>query len=132
MQRIATDDGLLIGELAARAGLTVRTLHHYDQIGLVRASERTEAGHRCHSEADVRRLYQVVALRSLGVPLARIARALEGDGFTLKTRSPPSWRRSTPNSCTRGACDGAWSGSSRCWNAPRTHRSQSSRRSWRC
>ncbi len=84
MQQTTTDDGLRIGELAERAGLTVRTLHHYDQIGLVRASERTEAGHRRYSEADVRRLYQVVALRSLGVPLAGIARALEGDGFTLK------------------------------------------------
>ena len=71
-------------ELAERAGLTVRTLRHYDQIGLARASERAEAGHRRYSEADVRRLYQVVALRSLGVPLARIARALEGNGFTLK------------------------------------------------
>ena len=84
MHQISTDDGLRIGELAERAGLTVRTLHHYDQIGLVRASERTEAGHRRYSEADVHRLYQVVALRPLGVPLARIARALEGDGFTLR------------------------------------------------
>ena len=84
MHPITTDTGLRIGELAERAGLTVRTLHHYDQIGLVRASERTEAGHRRYSEADVRRLYQVVALRSLGVPLAGIGRALEGDGFTLK------------------------------------------------
>ena len=84
MQQTTTKDGLRIGELAERARLTVRTLHHYDQIGLVRASERTEAGHRRYSETDVRRLYQVVALRSLGVPLAGIARALEGDGFTLK------------------------------------------------
>ncbi len=84
MRQTTTDYWLRIGELAERAGLTVRTLHHYEQIGLVRASERTEAGHRRYSEADVRRLYQVVALRSLGVPLARIARALEGDRFTLK------------------------------------------------
>lgn len=84
MRQITTDGGLRIGELAERAGLTDRTLHHYDQIGLMRASERTDAGHRRYSEADVRRLYQVVALRSLGVPLARIAGALEGDGFTLK------------------------------------------------
>ncbi len=59
-------------------------MRYDDQIGLVRASERTEAGHRRYSSADVRRLYQVVALRSLGVPLARIARTLEGDGFTPK------------------------------------------------
>ena len=84
MRQIVIDNGLRIGELAERAGLTVRTLRHYDQIGLVWASERTEAGHRRYSEADVRRLYQVVALRSLGVPLAAIGRALDGDGFTLK------------------------------------------------
>jgi DNA-binding transcriptional MerR regulator len=84
MQRVGTVNGLRIGELAERAGLTVRTLHHFDQIGLVRASERTEAGHRRYSEGEVRRLYQVVALRSLGVPFAGIAGALEGDGFTLK------------------------------------------------
>ena len=54
------------------------------RIGELADVERTGAGHRSYSEADVRRLYQVVALRSLGVPLARIARALEGDGFTLK------------------------------------------------
>jgi len=83
MRQITTDEGIRIGELAGRAGLTVRTLHHYDRIGLVRASERTEAGHRRYAEADVRRLYQVVALRSLGVPLAQIARALDGDGLTL-------------------------------------------------
>jgi DNA-binding transcriptional MerR regulator len=46
MRRITTDDGLRIGELAERAGLTIRTLHHYDQIGLVRASERTAVGRR--------------------------------------------------------------------------------------
>ncbi|MGH2597039.1 MAG: MerR family transcriptional regulator [Actinomycetota bacterium] len=64
MKHVAPDHGLRIGELAGRAGLTVRTLHHYDQIGLVRASDRTDAGHRRYSEADIRRLYQVVALRS--------------------------------------------------------------------
>ena len=77
MHQTTTDDSLRIGELAERAGLTIGTLHHYDQIGLVRTSERAEAGHRRYAEADVRRLYQVVALRSLGVPLAGIARALE-------------------------------------------------------
>ena len=131
MTRRVPDNCLQIGELADRAGLTVRTLHHYDQIGLVRASERTEARHRRYSEADVRRLYQVVALRSLGVPLARIARALEGDGFTLKDAVTAQLEAVDADILQRGACDGAWSGSSRCWNAPTTHRSRSSRRSWR-
>lgn len=64
MRQITIDEVLRIGELAERAGLTVRTLHHYEQIELVRASKRTETGHRRYSEADVRRLYQVVARRS--------------------------------------------------------------------
>jgi DNA-binding transcriptional MerR regulator len=67
-----------IGELAASGGVTVRTLHHYDEIGLVQASERTSAGHRRYTDADVRRLYRVRALRQLGFPLEEIRTALEG------------------------------------------------------
>jgi DNA-binding transcriptional MerR regulator len=72
-----------IGELARATGLTVRTLHHYDQIGLVRPSERTWSGHRRYVEADVRRLYRVRALRSLGLSLEQIGRALEEVGEDL-------------------------------------------------
>ena len=67
-----------IGELAASTGVTVRALHHYDHLGLVRASRRTAACHRLYGEADVERLYQVVALRQLGLPLDVIAGVLEG------------------------------------------------------
>jgi len=67
-----------IGELAASMGLTVRALHHYGHLGLVRASRRTAAGHRLYGEADIERLYQVVALRQLGLPLEVIAAVLEG------------------------------------------------------
>jgi MerR family transcriptional regulator, thiopeptide resistance regulator len=66
-----------IGELAGASGVTVRTLHHYDEIGLIRASERTTAGHRRYTDADVRRLYQVRALRQLGLSLEEIRAALE-------------------------------------------------------
>lgn len=66
-----------IGELARASGLTNRTLYHYDDIGLVRASERTAAGHRRYTEADVRRLYRVRALRGLGLSLTDIATALD-------------------------------------------------------
>ncbi|GII88878.1 hypothetical protein Ssi03_68680 [Sphaerisporangium siamense] len=45
-----------IGELARATGVTVRTLHHYDEIGLVPASERTASGHRRYTEGDLRRL----------------------------------------------------------------------------
>ena len=69
-----------IGDLARRTGLTVRTLHHYDELGLVKPGERTHAGHRIYSEADVERLYRVLALRSLGLRLDAIARVLEQPG----------------------------------------------------
>jgi DNA-binding transcriptional MerR regulator len=65
-----------VGTLAARTGLTVRTLHHYDTIGLLAPSGRTEAGYRLYSEDDLRRLERVVLLRALGIPLRDIAMAL--------------------------------------------------------
>jgi len=57
--------------------VTVRALHHYDEIGLVPASERTPAGHRRYTGADVRRLYRVLALHRLGLSLADIAAVLD-------------------------------------------------------
>jgi methanethiol oxidase len=66
-----------IGELALLTGLTVRTLHHYDEIGLLRPSRRTPAGHRLYDAGDVQRLYQVVRLRELGLPLTAINAVLD-------------------------------------------------------
>jgi MerR family transcriptional regulator, thiopeptide resistance regulator len=73
-----------IGELARRTGLTVRTLHHYDDIGLLSPADRSEGGHRVYGEADVRRLYRIVSLRSLGLPLEAIGAALDEDGFDAR------------------------------------------------
>ncbi|GAB3588641.1 hypothetical protein GCM10027445_69820 [Amycolatopsis endophytica] len=67
-----------VGELAKATGLTVRALHHYDHVGLVRPSGRTASGHRLYDESDVRRLYEVLALRQLGLPLEGISAALAG------------------------------------------------------
>ena len=69
--------GRRIGELADSSGLTVRTLHHYEAIGLLVASGRTTAGHRIYTDDDVARLYRISLLRSLGLPLAEIARTLD-------------------------------------------------------
>ncbi len=66
-----------VGELAKLTGLTVRTLHHYDEIGLCRPSERSAAGYRLYDEEDVLRLHQIVVLRQLGLPLDEISRALD-------------------------------------------------------
>jgi MerR family transcriptional regulator, thiopeptide resistance regulator len=72
-----------VGDLAASTGLTVRTLHHFDEIGLLRPTERTDAGHRLYTADDVRRLYRILALRHLGIPLGEIAASLDGDSGDL-------------------------------------------------
>jgi DNA-binding transcriptional MerR regulator len=73
-----------VGELASASGLTVRTLHHWDEIGLLRPAERSGAGHRRYSDGDVRRLYRIVALRGLGLSLEDVAAALDDDGPDLR------------------------------------------------
>jgi MerR family transcriptional regulator, thiopeptide resistance regulator len=68
-----------IGELARDTGLTIRTLHHYDQLGLLSPLSRSEGGHRCYTGDDVRRLHRIVALRSLGISLEQIGSLLDGE-----------------------------------------------------
>jgi MerR family transcriptional regulator, thiopeptide resistance regulator len=67
-----------IGELAQRAGVTTRTLHHYDQIGLLSPSGHTENGYREYGPDDAGRLYRILALRELGLALTEIADVLDG------------------------------------------------------
>jgi DNA-binding transcriptional MerR regulator len=66
-----------VGEVAALAGVTVRTLHHYDRIGLLTPSERTAAGYRRYTPADLDRLHRVLVYRELGFPLEEIATLLD-------------------------------------------------------
>lgn len=72
-----------VGVLAARAGLTVRALHHYDTLGLCRPSQRTAAGHRLYTAEDVTRLYRVALLRRLGLRLDEICMALDEPQWQL-------------------------------------------------
>jgi len=67
---------LKVGELAKRAGLTVRTLHHYDRIDLLKPSARSEAGYRLYNRQDVARLHKVQALQRLGLSLTEIGTVL--------------------------------------------------------
>lgn len=76
---------LKIGELAKRTGLTVRTLHHYDAIGLLRPSARSPTGYRLYDRRDIERLHRIQALRRLDLPLADIGPLLAGDGAGLET-----------------------------------------------
>ena len=71
---------LRIGEVAGAAGLSVRALRHYDEIGLLVPSERSEAGYRLYGDADVRRLYRILALRGMGFPLDEIRATLAREG----------------------------------------------------
>ncbi|MGW5094071.1 MerR family transcriptional regulator [Streptomyces nodosus] len=66
-----------VGEVAGFAGVTVRTLHHYDEIGLLVPGERTRAGHRRYGEADLDRLQQIRFYRELGFPLDEVAALLD-------------------------------------------------------
>lgn len=70
-----------MGRVAELAGVSVRTLHHYDEIGLVRPSARTAAGYRAYSAGDVERLREVLAYRRLGFGLREVAE-LVGDSST--------------------------------------------------
>lgn len=74
---------LKIGELARLTGLTIRTLHHYDSIGLLSPSGRTQAGYRLYQHGDMDRLHRIMALRKFGLSLADIANALAGPDLPL-------------------------------------------------
>ncbi len=73
-----------IGELAGATGLTVRSLHHYDRIGLLRPRDRSPSGYRLYGSEEVQRLYRIVALRQLGLGLKEIDAALAGDWADLR------------------------------------------------
>ncbi|MGW7256153.1 MerR family transcriptional regulator [Streptomyces sp. NPDC054834] len=66
-----------VGQVAGFAGVTVRTLHHYDDIGLLTPSQRSHAGHRRYSDADLDRLQQILFYRELGFPLDEVAVLLD-------------------------------------------------------
>ncbi|WP_300590687.1 MerR family transcriptional regulator [Microbacterium sp.] len=71
-----------IGEVSRLSGVSARMLRHYDRIGLVQPSERTSSGYRDYGDDDLRRLLQVEALRSLGMPLRQVGNALQDSGAT--------------------------------------------------
>jgi DNA-binding transcriptional MerR regulator len=71
-----------VGRVARRAGLTVRALHHYEQIGLLVPAGRTESNHRLYTQSDIERLQKILTLRQLGLTLEQIAEALrDGSGL---------------------------------------------------
>ena len=75
-ERAALGEALSVGQVAERFGVTVRTLHHYDEIGLVRP-HRTASGYRVYTDDDLERLQHVVVYRRLGFPLEEIGPLLD-------------------------------------------------------
>ena len=75
-------DAKTVGAVAALTGVSVRTLHHYDHIGLVVPSVRTPAGYRGYTDADIERLHLVLVYRSVGLQLEEI-RALLDDSARM-------------------------------------------------
>ncbi|TDB74758.1 HEAT repeat domain-containing protein [Micromonospora sp. KC723] len=73
---------MLIGDVARRSGVSARMLRHYDSLGLVRPTGRTEGGYREYSSEDIRRIFHIESLRSLGLSLREVKRALDDPGFT--------------------------------------------------
>ena len=72
-----------IGELAKQTGLSIRTLHYYDEIGLLKPLERTDTGHRLYAESDIVRLQQIMSLRQFSFSLEEIRDCLESPDFDL-------------------------------------------------
>jgi DNA-binding transcriptional MerR regulator len=73
-----------VAEVAAIAGVTVRTLHHYDAIDLLTPSDRSRAGYRLYTDSDLLRLQQILIQRELGLPLEQIRRVLDDPAFNLQ------------------------------------------------
>ncbi|MEU4689448.1 HEAT repeat domain-containing protein [Actinoplanes sp. NPDC023714] len=72
---------MLIGEVARRSGVSARMLRHYESLGLVRPTGRSGSGYREYSESDIRRIFHIESLRSLGLSLRDVGRALDDPGF---------------------------------------------------
>ena len=98
---MSEDSRLRIGQLARRAGVSIRALHHYDAIGLLVPGDRSPARHRLYSLVDLERVRQIRALAQLGLPLGEIRNCLEGSVRQLRV----SLERSVARLEERIACD---------------------------
>jgi len=80
-----TKVGLTVSQVAKLAGVSIRALHHYDEIGLLRPSTRTGSGYRLYGNQELQRLQQVLFFRELGFPLEEIAKIMRDPKFDLQS-----------------------------------------------
>ena len=83
LQQPSAKDWYQAREFAELAGVTVRTLHHYDRLGLLKPKKRSSAGYRLYQVKDLERVEQIVALKFLALPLAEIRRVLDREPLSL-------------------------------------------------
>jgi DNA-binding transcriptional MerR regulator len=75
--------GMTVGKLSRTSGVSVRALHHYDEIGLLTPTARSESGYRLYGQRDIERLQQIRSLQALGMSLDQIGVALDDPGHDL-------------------------------------------------
>lgn len=104
-----------VGQVAAFAGVTVRTLHHYDRSGLLSPSGRSRAGYRLYDEADLVRLQQILFHRELGFPLDEIAEIFKDpQANALDQLRARQEQLEAEIARLRRLSEAAWGGRSRC------------------
>ena len=72
---------MMVAQVSKRTGVSVRTLHHYDQIGLLNPTEVTDAGYRLYDDAALDKLYMILVYRELGLPLNEIGNILDAPDY---------------------------------------------------
>ena len=99
---------MTVHEVSELTGVSVRALHHYDQLGLLKPAEVTEAGYRLYDEDSLTRLQSILLFRELQFPLKDIGAILDSPTFELRTRNKviPRYvsKQNKPDERTRLAC----------------------------
>ncbi len=111
---------LRVGELARRTGLTVRTLHHWDQVGLLTPSRRTPAGHRLYGSSELLRLQRILSMRALGLNLDEIGSLLRDGTLSLEVVLTAQRDRIRAQSPSCGIWQAVWIAYWICWRITRS------------
>ena len=90
-----------VSDVTRRSGVSIRTLHHYEAIGLLQPSARSDAGYRLYDARDLLRLQQILLRRALGMPLEEIRRSLDEPSFDYRS-SLRAQREALPGSVVAG------------------------------
>ena len=76
-RKMSDDATLSVGDVARVSGVSIRSLHHYDDVGLLRPTDRSDAGYRLYSRRDLDRLQEILVHRALGLSLTQISQILD-------------------------------------------------------